>query len=91
MKKKVLSGIFALALSATAGYGVNKSMKSDTGLSYLALTNVEALADTESGGGKYYDCQQGTESSHGTRELWCGTCAWTNINKSGITGGCKLN
>lgn len=30
MKKKLLSGIFALALLATAGYGVNKSTKSET-------------------------------------------------------------
>lgn len=47
MKKKALLGIFALALLATAGYGVNKSMKSDAGLSDLALSNVEALATNE--------------------------------------------
>mgnify|MGYP007022192048 CR=1 FL=1 len=35
MKKRILSGIFALALLATAGYGVNKSTKSDAGLSDL--------------------------------------------------------
>ena len=35
--KKVLSSIFAVALIATAGYGVNKSMKSDANLSDLAL------------------------------------------------------
>jgi hypothetical protein len=51
MKKRVLlSGLFALALLATAGYGVNKSMKSDVDLSDLALTNVEALAQGESSG-----------------------------------------
>lgn len=48
MKKKILSGLFALALLATAGFGVQKSMKSDAGLSDLALTNVEALAQSES-------------------------------------------
>jgi hypothetical protein len=47
MNKKILSGIFALALLATAGYGVNKSMKSDANLSDLALANVEALAQSE--------------------------------------------
>ncbi len=47
MKKKILSGVFALALLATAGFGVNKSMKSDVNLSDLALANVEALAETE--------------------------------------------
>lgn len=57
MKKKLLSGIFALALLATAGYGVNRSMKSDANLSDLALSNVEALANGESGGSKPYQSQ----------------------------------
>ena len=47
MRKKMLSGLFALALLATAGYGVNKSMNSDANLSDLALSNVEALANGE--------------------------------------------
>lgn len=50
MKKKILSGVFALALLATVGFGVNKSMKSNENLSDLALSNVEALASGESGG-----------------------------------------
>ena len=49
MKKKVLSCLFSLALLATAGFGVNKSMNSDAKLSDLALANVEALADGEDG------------------------------------------
>ena len=52
MKKKILSGVFALALHATAGFGVNKSMSNKAQLSDLALANVEALADSESGGGE---------------------------------------
>ncbi len=47
MKRKILSGVFALALLATAGYGVNKSMKRNADLSNLALSNVEALAKGE--------------------------------------------
>ena len=47
MKKKILSGVFALVLLATAGLGVHKSMKSDADLSDLALANVEALANGE--------------------------------------------
>lgn len=47
MKKKILMGAFALALLVTAGFGVNKSMKSDADLSDLALLNVEALATGE--------------------------------------------
>ena len=49
MKKRILSGIFALALLATAGHGVNKSMKSETEFSDLVLSNVEALAYLEDG------------------------------------------
>ncbi len=55
------------------------------------MANGEALANGESEGGKYYDCHQGKEESHGTREFWCGTCSVKNISKSGLTGGCKLN
>lgn len=47
MKKKILSGVFALALLTTAGFGSQKSMRSDANLSDLALSNVEALADNE--------------------------------------------
>jgi len=47
MKKKIFSIVFALALLATAGWGVNKSMSNDAGLSDLALSNVEALAQNE--------------------------------------------
>ena len=49
MKKKILSGVFALVLLATAGFGVHKSMNGNAGLSDLALVNVEALANGESG------------------------------------------
>ena len=50
MRKKIFSSVFALALLATAGWGVNKSMSNDAGLSDLALANVEALADGENPG-----------------------------------------
>lgn len=47
MKKKILSGLFALALLATAAVGVQESNKNDVGLNDLALANVEALANGE--------------------------------------------
>ena len=50
MKKKILSGLFALALLVATGYGVSKTMQSEADLSDLALANVEALAQNESGG-----------------------------------------
>ncbi len=46
MKKTIISGVFALALLVTAGYGVNKSMNGNVNLSDLELLNVEALAQT---------------------------------------------
>ena len=63
MKKKILSGVFALVLLATAGLGVHKSMKSDADLSDLALANVEALAENESGGS--YSCEKYCKSENG--------------------------
>jgi len=53
MKKKILSGVFALALLATAGFGVNKSMNGNADLSDLALANVEALAQSKIGNGRW--------------------------------------
>lgn len=47
MKKRILSGLFALALLVATGYGVNQSMKGNVDLSNLALSNVEALAQSE--------------------------------------------
>ena len=47
MKKVIISSIFTLALIATTGYGVNRSLNSDANLSGLALNNVEALAAGE--------------------------------------------
>lgn len=48
-KKAILSTVFAIALVAVAGFGINKSMNSGTNLSNLALANVEALAFIEWG------------------------------------------
>lgn len=50
MKKKILSGLFALALLLTTGYGVSENLKSDANLSDLALGSTEALAQSEEGG-----------------------------------------
>lgn len=47
MKKVLLSSFFAVALIATVGFGINKSIQSDANLSDLALANVEALANNE--------------------------------------------
>lgn len=74
MKKIILSSIFAVALIATVGFGVNKSMKSDTNLSDLALANVEALADGESGSGNTVDCYSESDYKSGSTYYDCGSC-----------------
>ena len=63
MRKKIFSSVFALALLTTAGWGVNKSMNINANLSDLALANVEALADGESGNdkGTLYGNEEGTK------------------------------
>lgn len=84
MKRKIISSVFALALLATVGFGVNKSMQSDANLSDLALSNVEALADGESGDGE--DCYNTITTKRASKVLYCGTCSWvdgTNILFSG--------
>ena len=49
-EKENFIGRIRLALLATAGFGVNKSMSNKAQLSDLALANVEALAQDEGGG-----------------------------------------
>lgn len=53
--KKVIKLAFAAAFVAVAGYGVYANQTSDA-MSDLALANVEALAQGESGGGGSYCC-----------------------------------
>ena len=74
MKKKIISSVFALALLATAGWGVNKSMNSDANLSDLALANVEALAGDESGGSNYNICYSESRVKVGYTYYDCGDC-----------------
>jgi hypothetical protein len=52
MKKKIFGAALITAMAITAGWNFNQS-KNEMRLSELALTNVEALANGESGN---YDC-----------------------------------
>ena len=63
---------------------MNKNMNNDANLSDLALANVEALADGESGDGE--DCYNTITTKRASKVLYCGTCSWvdgTNILFSG--------
>ncbi len=46
-KRRVLSGLFALALLATTAVGVAESRKGEATMSDLAMANIEALATPE--------------------------------------------
>jgi Tfp pilus assembly protein FimT len=48
MKKKILGDIAILAIAAVAAFNVNMNTQ-DSNLSTLALANIEALAQNESG------------------------------------------
>jgi len=84
MKKVLLSSIFAVALIATTSYGVNKSMNSEANLSDLALANMEALADGESGGGDL--CYNSITTKRASKVLYCGTCTWVDGTSSFFSG-----
>ena len=61
MKKKFLYGIAVLIIAVVVAINVNLNSKGD-GLSDVSLANVEALAQSESGGNKIhalYDCGSG--------------------------------
>lgn len=72
MKRKLLSGVFALALLVASGYGVNKSMNSNANLSNLALANIEALAQNENPGPITISCNYADIAG----DVWSGTFMW---------------
>ncbi|MFY1613952.1 NVEALA domain-containing protein [Macellibacteroides fermentans] len=55
MKKKIFGAALIAAMAITAGWNFNQS-KNEVELSDLALANVEALANDESGGSTFYCC-----------------------------------
>lgn len=61
MRKKLLPGIFVLAVLLIAGFGMKRSMNSYGDLSDMALKNVIALADGEDPG----DGEDGEEPDPG--------------------------
>ena len=48
MKKKILSGVVAIAIAAIAAVNVNFNSEAENALSALNMANVEALASGES-------------------------------------------
>ncbi len=78
MKKVFFTGVFALALVAIVGYGINKNQNVEQ-LSDLALQNVEALAQFE---GEF------NNQSWDTNEHWYNYGDWTpDKRKCTVTSG----
>ena len=75
--KKIIRVAFAATFACIAGYGVYTSQQ-ESGLSELALANIEALANGESGG-NHITCYSGSGSSFLCK---CSTCTWQYIGTS---------
>lgn len=71
---KLIKIAFAVTFAAIAGYGIYASQKTDT-MSNLTLANVEALAQSESGG--YSGCYSG---SGYCAIYWNGTCIFSSYS-----------
>ena len=87
MKKNFLKYGFAVAFALVAGYGIYASQQ-EVEMSDLAMANVEALANGESGGNR--TCYKSITTMEGSQIFYCQTCDWvpgTNTWYSG-TGKC---
>ena len=88
MKKNILKATLVAAFALIAGFNVYNSQKSDV-MSELALANVEALANGESGTNTTWSCKGSANKCHAK----CGLCG-TEIgpSKGTLTGShsCSL-
>lgn len=82
-KKTIMSGFLAIAMVAVVGMGINKSVKAETNISDLALSNVEALAQNEGGGKMTINCRYGSiakDPNEGTFNWLCSSCTYVLSN-----------
>lgn len=75
MKKKILGVVTVAAIVVMAGWNFNQS-KNEVVLSDLALANVEALANGETGEGK--DCYNTITKQKSSKVFYCATCSWVD-------------
>jgi len=73
-KNKVLIGVVAVAIASVAAVNVHFANKSESSLSALNMTNVEALAQGENGGGNYNLCYSESRVRRGYTYYDCGEC-----------------
>ena len=74
IKKKILSGVFVVAIAAIAAVNVNFNSEAENALSALNMANVEALADGESSGNNYNLCYSESKVRTGYTYYACGDC-----------------
>lgn len=70
--KKIIRVAFAATFACIAGYGVYTSQQ-ESGLSELALANIEALANGE-GSGEIIKCYSSLEYELGSSVVDCANC-----------------
>ena len=83
MKKKFFSVAIVAVIALGAGWNVMQS-ENEKDLSDLILANVEALANSETGGGKRV-CYHTITSKEGSQVRYCQTCDWVDGTSSWVS------
>lgn len=89
MKKKKLAAFVVAVVAVIAGYNIFLTKKTVT-LSDLALVNVEALANDESGSGNTVTCYSSSSSKSGSTYYDCGSCS-KQFNSQGTGSSSTCN
>jgi uncharacterized Rmd1/YagE family protein len=79
----VISIVFVVAVAVVAAWNFSQN-QDEAALSDLALENVEALADGESGNGSI--CYNTITTQTGIQTLYCGTCTYVSGSLSWVSG-----
>lgn len=92
MKAKLIIGFIAIAVAALAGWNINKN-QNEVILSELALANVEALANGESGGSdgcfwKWYQEDIFGGSGAAVLAKICQGCYYKYLNTASMSDRC---
>jgi hypothetical protein len=82
MKKKIFGAAIAVTIAAIATLNTNFITKANK-FSAVTLSNVEALADGESGGST--ECWKTITSKSGSKVMYCGTCDWVDGTYSWVS------
>ena len=91
MKKKIFGAALISAMAVTAGWNFNQS-KNEVELSNLALANVEALANGETGGDHCFNTWYQEDIFGGTGTAFlakiCDGCIYKYLNSASDSSTC---